>query len=138
MNLDTQVFKDLNDMHNHFGFHEKVNSLSKTMLKEYLEFRFRFLEEELHEGKKAIEQGNPEEVVDALIDLIVVAVGTLDLYQVDSHRAWTAVHAANMSKEVGVKPGRPNPFGLPDLVKPKGWQPPIHTQTGLIEKALEE
>jgi len=136
--MDTKVFKDIHNMHNHFGFHDKVNGLSRTMLKEYLQFRFRFLEEELHEGMKAIDEGNAEEVVDALIDLIVVAVGTLDLYQVDSERAWKAVHDANMAKEVGVKPGRPNPFGLPDLVKPTGWQPPVHTQTGLIERALEE
>jgi len=32
-----------------------------------------------------------------------------------------------MNKEIGIKKERPNPFGLPDLIKPDGWEPPIHT-----------
>jgi hypothetical protein len=32
-----------------------------------------------------------------------------------------------MSKEVGVKKERPNPLGLPDLVKPEGWINPSHS-----------
>jgi len=31
-----------------------------------------------------------------------------------------------MTKEVGIKASRPNPLGLPDLIKPEGWQPPSH------------
>ena len=31
-----------------------------------------------------------------------------------------------MQKEIGVKDTRPNPLGLPDLVKPEGWQSPQH------------
>ena len=30
------------------------------------------------------------------------------------------------SKEVGRKETRPNPLGLPDLVKPEGWEAPSH------------
>ena len=40
---------------------------------------------------------------------------------------WDAVHAANMAKVVGVKPSRPNPLGVPDLIKPEGWTAPDHT-----------
>jgi len=69
---------------------------------------------------------NPEEVVDALIDLCVVAIGTLDAYGVDSNKAWDEVLKANMSKEPGIKPERPNPLGLPDLMKPEGWVAPSH------------
>jgi len=32
-----------------------------------------------------------------------------------------------MSKEVGIKEGRDNPLGLPDLVKPAGWLAPDHS-----------
>ena len=32
-----------------------------------------------------------------------------------------------MAKEVGVKEERPNPLGLPDLVKPEGWVNPSHS-----------
>ena len=33
-----------------------------------------------------------------------------------------------MSKESGVKPSRPNPLGLPDLIKPEGWTGPDHSE----------
>jgi predicted HAD superfamily Cof-like phosphohydrolase len=49
------------------------------------------------------------------------------LFGIDGHKAWREVYEANMNKEIGIKKERPNPFGLPDLVKPKGWVPPIHT-----------
>jgi predicted HAD superfamily Cof-like phosphohydrolase len=77
--------------------------------------------------------GNSEEVVDGLIDLCVVAIGTLDALGVNAHVAWDAVLEANMNKEVGVKESRPNPLGLPDLIKPSGWEAPSHLENhGII------
>lgn len=119
--------KDINDMHAHYGFHERVAALTPEQKMEMLSFRMRFLKEELRELGTAIEEGNSEEVVDALIDLCVVAIGTLDLYGVDAKKAWDSVHRANMSKQPGVKASRPNPLGLPDLIKPDGWEGPDHT-----------
>lgn len=131
------VFKDLNEMHKHYGFHQKVSELDAEKLAAMLDFRRKFLYEEMRELDDAIEAGDSESVVDALIDLVVVAVGTLDLYGVDGQKAWDEVHAANMSKEVGVKASRPNPLGLPDLVKPEGWQGPVHVEnTGDLSKFM--
>ncbi len=93
---------------------------------QFLNFRADFLQEELDETKRAIMAGDPEEIVDGLIDLCVVAIGTLDAFNVDSHKAWDEVLKANMAKETGVKESRPNPLGLPDLIKPDGWQGPSH------------
>jgi predicted HAD superfamily Cof-like phosphohydrolase len=96
------------------------------------------LQEELDEMKHAAKSKDPEEIVDALIDLCVVAIGTLDAYGVNSYKAWDEVHAANMSKEVGIKESRPNPLGLPDLVKPEGWRPPTHNGNhGLFTKIYD-
>lgn len=111
-------------MHTHYGFRESIKDFDKTKLETLLDFRISFLEEELNELKD--NRRNPEEVVDALIDLCVVAIGTLDLFGIDSHQAWYEVHGANMAKEVGIKPSRPNPLGMPDLIKPPGWTPPSH------------
>ena len=61
------------------------------------------------------------------LTLLVIAAGTLDIVGVDTQRAWNTVNNANMAKQVGVKPGRPNPLGLPDLIKPSGWRPPEHS-----------
>jgi hypothetical protein len=114
---------DIANMHDHYGVREKVKQFDKEKLTKFLEFRVKFLEEELKELKDA---ENAEDVVDALIDLCVVAIGTLDLFDVDAQKAWDVVHEANMSKEVGVKESRPNPLGLPDLIKPEGWKAPSH------------
>lgn len=117
---------DIEKMHEHYGVKAKLATLSPELLREFIKFRVSFLAEELAELQEAITRHDSEETVDALIDLCVVAIGTLDLFGVDSHAAWNEVLAANMNKEVGVKASRPNAFGLPDLIKPEGWQPPNH------------
>jgi len=122
--------KDIYDMHEKFGVQrwvtEQIQFGNKEKLQEFLKFRLRFLQEELGEMAVACDEKNPEEVVDALIDICVVAIGTLDAFGIDSHEAWNEVHSANMAKEPGVKESRPNPLGLPDLIKPEGWTGPDH------------
>ena len=95
-------------------------------LKKFLEFRVDFLKEELMETTAAVTNNDPEEIVDGLIDLCVVAIGTLDAFGVDPYNAWDAVLEANMNKEVGQKPSMRNPLGVPDLIKPEGWTAPSH------------
>lgn len=127
--------QDMQVMHAKFDVNKAVENMSPEVLKEFLKFRINFLQEELDEMKQA---DNADDVVDALIDLCVVAIGTLDLYKVDAHLAWDRVFTANIAKEVGVKEERPNPHGLPDLVKPKGWTAPTHEDNvGLLEKTFD-
>lgn len=95
-------------------------------LKQFLAFRVDFLKEELMETQAALTNNDAEEIVDGLIDLCVVAIGTLDAFGVDPYKAWDAVLEANMNKKVGEKPSRPNPLGVPDLIKPEGWTAPSH------------
>jgi hypothetical protein len=135
--VESNVALDMETMHSYYEVYDALQALDKTKLLEFLKFRFRFLQEELDEGQHAIEEGNAEEVVDSLVDLVVVAVGTLDLFGVDFNRAWYEVWRANMNKQVGIKAGRPNPFGLPDLVKPEGWTAPSHENNhGILPKAF--
>lgn len=131
--------KDINDMHAKFGVHTWVKAKAAAgdvdALYEFLRFRIDFLKEELKETDEAFKALDAEEIVDGLIDLCVVAIGTLDAFGVDAHKAWNAVHNANMSKEPGVKPSRPNPLGLPDLIKPEGWTGPSHEDNhGILNK----
>lgn len=124
---------DIADMHKKYGTNEAIRKLDSEKLRKFLEFRVAFLEEELTELKDNMD--NPEEIVDALIDLCVVAIGTLDAFEIDSYKAWNEVHEANMNKQVGVKESRPNPLGLPDLIKPEGWTAPSHAGNhGLLTK----
>lgn len=130
---------DIFMMHKRFGVHNWVKTKAAAgdvdALYEFLRFRIDFLKEELKETDEAFMALDAEEIVDGLIDLCVVAIGTLDAFGIDPHKAWNTVHDANMSKEPGVKPSRPNPLGLPDLIKPEGWTAPSHEGNyGILDK----
>jgi len=127
--MSTNWFKDMQDMHKKYGVDKWMNEEKKSdwsRLSKYMDFRIKMMQEELDETKQAFKDNNPEEIVDGIIDLCVFAIGTLEVFGVDANKAWDQVYKANMSKEVGIKEGRPNPLGLPDLVKPEGWQGPSH------------
>jgi len=148
---------DNNDMHEKFGVHAAVEALDNDKLKKFIEFRLKFLQEELNEAQSAYSQLETletlsldrearetevekcgDDIVDAMIDLCVVAIGTLNAMGVDAYEAWERVHAANMAKEVGIKASRPNPLGLPDLVKPAGWVAPSHLDNlGLFRRFID-
>jgi predicted HAD superfamily Cof-like phosphohydrolase len=137
--LSNNWAKDINVMHYKFGVHEwfQKNKHDKELMDKYLEFRLSMCKEELDETIAAYAAKDSEEIVDGLIDLCVFALGTLDVFGVDPNKAWDKVFEANMSKSAGVKPGRPNPFGLPDLIKPEGWEAPSHKGNhGDFDKAL--
>jgi hypothetical protein len=102
---------------------ESVREWPTILAAQFLAFRLEHLKEEMDEIYSSV---RPEDVVDGIIDLITIAVGTLVTFGVDTHKAWNAVHSANMRKEPGANPRRPNPFGLPDLIKPPGWVAPDH------------
>ena len=117
--------KDIHGMQKKYETHKWVK-INPEKLRDFLKFRINFLQEELDETRKAYVMKDNEEIVDGLIDLCVVAIGTLDAFDIDANKAWDAVLKANMKKEVGKKETRPNPLGLPDLVKPEGWEAPSH------------
>jgi len=124
--MSTNWVEDIAVMHKKYGVHEWVKN-NPEKLEQLLHFRVAFLKEEFDETFKATGEKDAEEIVDGLIDLCVVAIGTLDVMGIDANEAWHNVHKANMAKNVGVKESRPNPLGLPDLVKPEGWKAPDHT-----------
>ena len=135
----TDMVNDIYMMHNKFGVKEwfEKNKDDKDLMRKYLMFRMLMIGEEYQETLTALNNSDAEEVVDGLIDMIVFAIGTLDVFNVDANEAWNRIYEANMSKEPGVKPGRPNRFGLPDLLKPAGWTPPSHEGNhGDLDKAL--
>ena len=119
---------DIANMHHKFGVREwfENNKGDKELMKNYLNFRMSMVKEEYDETMEAIEAKDAEEIVDGLIDMCVFAIGTLDVFGVNANEAWDRVFSANSAKDVGVKEGRPNPFGLPDLIKPEGWTAPSH------------
>ena len=117
---------DMHKMHDHYGITKVVKDFDSDKLTTFVDFRVLQIQEEVDELKAAIAESDAEEMVDALIDMCVFAIGTLDLLEVDANEAWDKILKANMGKEVGIKEGRPNPLGLPDLMKPAGWKAPDH------------
>ena len=131
--MSTNCAADTSEMHTKYGVQEWVKN-NPDKLEQLLHFRVAFLKEEYDETFKAAGMKDAEEIVDGLIDLCVVAIGTLNAFGIDAHKAWDRVHEANMTKEVGVKESRPNPLGLPDLIKPEGWEAPSHQDNhGLLK-----
>ena len=129
--------EDIAFMHKKYGVGKWVATASPYDLKKFIDFRLDFIEEEFEETQKAHFEEDAEELVDGLIDICVVAIGTLEAMGVDANKAWNQVFYANMLKQVGVKPERPNPLGLPDLIKPKGWKAPSHADNhGNISKSF--
>lgn len=123
------IFKDIKDMHDKFGVSEwvKNNKENPELLKAFLEFRIKsMMAEEWAELNEAYGNEDAEEIVDGIIDLIVFGTTILDALGVDGQEAWDRVYKANMAKEPGVKEGRPNPLGLPDMIKKEGWVAPHH------------
>ena len=135
---------DMHAMHAKFGVPEALAKLDDDKLRTFLKFRIDFLQEELNELKATMEEDykNPgsraDDAVDALVDLTVISIGTLDLFQVDAYEAWARVLEKNLEKEVGRKPNRPNPLNLPDLIKPKNWVAPTHSDNvGLLSRVFK-
>jgi len=80
-----------------------------------------YLNEELEELKAAINDGDREETLDALVDLTIFALGGMHQLGVDGQRAFEIVHRSNMEKSLGVKPARDLQG---DATKPDNWTPP--------------
>lgn len=96
------------------------------LTKEILNFKLSCCIEELSETMNAANVNHDADgIVDGLVDLSVFAIGILYNAGVDVRKAFTKVMAANLQKERGTKPTRPNSGGV-DLVKPEGWQAPSH------------
>jgi len=137
--MSTNWVSDINLMHQKYGVHKWIKTATPFQLKKFIEFRLNFIKEEYDETREAMATEDAEEIVDGLIDLCVVAIGTLDAMGINSMQAWDAVLAANMAKEVGVKESRPNPLGLPDLIKPEGWTAPSHDGNhGVIPDSFDD
>ena len=72
--------RDIAIMHDKYGVKKwmEENKENPDKLRTYLQFRVDFLREELDETEAALISTDAEEIVDGLIDLCVVAIGTLD------------------------------------------------------------
>ena len=126
----TDILKDIDNFHKKYGF-EKNEKVDIPDNNELINFRTAFLIEELAEYTNAITKKDAAGALDALVDIVYIALGTAWLFNLPFEKAWNEVQKANMSKiRAKDKTGkRGTKF---DVVKPKDWKAPN------IEKIIEE
>jgi len=87
-------------------------------------FRVKFLYEELEEYVEALAMANKAQALDALIDLIYVALGNAYLHGFKFDEGFWRVHEANMAKVRAERKGDSKRGTTYDIVKPAGWTAP--------------
>ena len=126
----TDILKDIDNFHKKYGF-EKNEKVDIPNNSELINFRTAFLMEELAEYTNAITKKDAAGALDALVDIVYIALGTAWLFNLPFEKAWNEVQKANMSKiRAKDKTGkRGTKF---DVIKPKDWKAPN------IEKIIDE
>lgn len=113
------LFQDIKDFHNKYGL--SYGGPPRELPPDLADFREGFLEEEVDEYLAADTLALK---LDALVDLVYVALGTALLHGFDFNEAWRRVHAANMLKVRAPSAADSKRGSAHDVVKPAGWQPP--------------
>jgi predicted HAD superfamily Cof-like phosphohydrolase len=132
MTTENNLLTALNTMHTKFGI--DYNGPPRHLPYEEKAFRIAAMQEELNEYAEA---DTLVEQYDALLDLIVFAVGSLDKHGFPLQSGFDAVMACNLAKEVGQNGNKRGGFKT-DLVKPEGWKGPEDTHTQiLVQRTLE-
>lgn len=116
------LFKDILEFHEKFEL--KYDGKPRTLESELRHFRIDFMEEELVEYIEASHSGDLAKQLDALVDLVYVALGTAHIQGFDFNEAWRRVHEANMKKVRAVVVTDSKRRSTYDVVKPAGWTPP--------------
>ena len=133
-NLHEDLLGDINRFHNKFGFkkNEKVGIPNDP---ELVNFRTSFLMEELAEYTQAITKKDDGAALDALIDIVYIALGTAWLFNLPFEKGWREVQIANM-KKVRAKSKSKKRGTAFDVIKPKGWIAPNIDQ--IVEEEKEQ
>ena len=129
MDKDTLI-KDIDAFHKKFGF-EKNEKVGIPDNNELVNFRTSFLMEELAEYTQAITKKDAAGALDALVDIVYIALGTAWLFNLPFEKAWNEVQKANMSKVRAKSKSKKRGTAF-DVIKPQGWQAPN------IERIVEE
>ena len=126
----TDLIKDIDNFHKKYGF-EKNEKVGIPDDNELVNFRTAFLMEELAEYTNAITKKDAAGALDALVDIVYIALGTAWLFNLPFEKAWQEVQKANMSK-VRAKDKTGKRGTKFDVIKPKDWKAPN------IERIIEE
>ena len=106
----------------HKAFNHPIAEKPTLMSLKRAEKRYKWMKEEIDEFIEATENGDIYEQVDAMIDNIYFALGTLVEIGVYPEKIFEIVQNANMSKLW--EDGKPRYNKDGKVIKPNGWQDP--------------
>lgn len=129
----SNMWTDIEEFHNKFGITQ--SEVPGFHSPEMMEFRLKFLQEELNEFGDAVAAEDLTKAFDALIDLVYVALGTAYSCNFPFEDGWEHVHDANMLKQRVKKKSASKRDSEYDIIKPKGWVSP---ETMLTVMLLEK
>ncbi len=81
------------------------------------------IEEEHKELKVALAENDDEEIVDALLDILVVTIGALHSFGANGEGGWKEVMRTNFAK-IDRETGKVRKREDGKVLKPTGWTPP--------------
>jgi len=124
--LSQSNFDDVTDFH--FKFDVPTSPVPAWLDLQAMQFRTRFLQEELDEFGEAYLDGDLNKAFDALLDLAYVAFGTAHMMGLPWQQGWDRVQDANMRKvrASSAYDARSTRKSTLDVVKPEGWKAPDH------------
>ena len=128
---DASMWADIVKFHKTFNIPQLV--VPAVGNDEMMQFREKFLEEELQEFKDAVMRGDRVKAFDALIDLVYVAMGTAYICNFPWQEGWDIVQTANMRKVRAEKKEDSTRGTTFDVVKPEGFVPPDKALSALLE-----
>jgi predicted HAD superfamily Cof-like phosphohydrolase len=127
---EANLILDIDRFHKRFDF-KKNNNIGIPDDDELVNFRTSFLMEELAEYTNAIVKKDTAKALDALVDIVYIALGTAWLFNLPFDKAWKEIQAANM-KKVRAKDKTGKRGTKFDVIKPKEFKEPN------IERIIEE
>lgn len=117
INYEFNMVKDF-----HKAFNHPYSDKPKLMDMDRANKRYSWILEEINEFIKATTENDLYEQVDAMIDVIYFALGTLVELGVPPAEIFSIVQTANMSKLFA--DGKPHYNDIGKVIKPEGWQDP--------------
>lgn len=98
---------------------QSVEEFNQDQFKLYLSL----IEEEFKELQVAVNNSDQLETLDALIDILVVTIGTIHSMGSDAEGAWKEVMQTNFAK-IDKETGKVRKREDGKVLKPTGWEPP--------------
>ena len=100
------------------------------------------IEEEFSELKVAIKDCDPEEIIDALTDILVVTIGAAHSMGADVEGAWKEVMRTNFAK-IDKETGKVRKREDGKVLKPLGWTPPnlkeyVSKENAILKQGYEQ